>query len=82
MSVVPADTPSLEEINQLTGIELLISSFLENSGLAVNARFVSLCGRPLSPSNDEAFFTRKSNFEQAGVRGLGQGFLENFGQIF
>jgi len=38
--------PPLEEI----GSELLISSFLEISGLAPNAHFVSLSGRPWSPS--------------------------------
>jgi len=65
VSVIPANKPSLEEINKLIGIELLISSFLENSGLALNDRFVSLCGRPLSPSKREAFFTHKYNSEQA-----------------
>jgi len=77
MSVIPADNPSLEEINPLTGIELLISGFLENSGLALNAGFVSLCGRPWSPSKHEAFFIHQSKFEQASLRGLGQGFPEN-----
>jgi len=82
MSVIPANKPSLEDINQLTGIELLISSFLENFGLALNARFVSLCGRPWSPSKHEAFFPHISKFEQASLGGLGQGYPENFGQVF
>jgi len=68
----------LEEI----GIELLISIFLENSGSTPNARFVSLCGRPWSPSKHEAFFTHKSNFEQASLGAPGQGFPEIFGQVF
>jgi len=82
VSVIPTDKPSLEEINQLTGIELLISNFLENSGLALNACFVFFCGRPWSPSKHEAFFTHKPKFEQTSLRGLGQGFPENLGQVF
>jgi len=53
-SVMPYNKLSLEEI----GIELLISSFLENSGVATNVRFVPLCERPRSPPKHEEFLLK------------------------